>query len=212
MGSVVRPRRQKKLGSNCGETLSAKGKTMNTDPKSHPNAELVELLRRTLDLLGGPKKDGANLAKVEEAHSFTASGIGCEAWDELAARWSITGALARFSMKPLSWSDLPRPEPGEGYRNDPPIKTMRSEFLFDAAFRYVFGAAILQAPQTVNGVNNRGWDAVRDVIQLAILLAENEAAVLPAMMLPPGKTPSPRLREYLERILQAQGADNQVPS
>ena len=74
---------------------------MNPDAKSNPNAEVIELLRRTLDLLAGPDKKGSNLARVEEAHSFTASGIGCEAWDETAARWTITGALAKFAMAPI---------------------------------------------------------------------------------------------------------------
>lgn len=84
---------------------------MSADPKSHENWEVVDLLRRTLDLLAGPQKNGANLAKVEEAHSFTESGIGCEAWDETAARWTIVGALARFTIKPLSWLDFPRDHP-----------------------------------------------------------------------------------------------------
>ena len=173
---------------------------MSADPKSHGNAEVVELLRRTKNLLAGPQKRGENLAKVEEAHSFTASGIGCEAWDESAARWTITGALARFAMNPIAWTVTPLPG-------------LRNEMLFDDAFRYLFAAAILQAPQTVNGVNNRGWDAVRDLIEFAIMLAEHEASVLPVLVLPNGKTPSPELRKRLEQILQARGASNvQVPS
>jgi len=173
---------------------------MSTDPKSHPNTELVELLRRTRDLLAGPQKRGENLAKVEEAHSFTASGIGCEAWDETAARWTITGALARFAMAPLPWSKTP-------------VSGLRGEVLFDDAFRYLFAAAILQAPQTVNGVNNRGWDAVRDLLEFAILLAEHEATIMPVLVLPQGGTPSPELRKRLEQILQARGASGvQVPS
>lgn len=176
---------------------------MSTDPKSHGNAEVVELLRRTLDLLAGPRKKGENLAKVEEAHSFTASGIGCEAWDEPAAKWSITGALAKFSMAPVSFSLIPRG----------PMQPVRNEMLFDSAFRYLFAAAILQAPQTVNGVNNRGFDAVRDLITLAILLAEHEANVLPVLVLPQNMHPSPALRKRLEEILQARGASGvQVPS
>jgi hypothetical protein len=173
---------------------------VSVDPKSHPNAELVELLRRTRDLLGGPQKRGENLAKVEEAHSFTASGIGCEAWDETAARWTITGALAKFSLIPIPWAKTP-------------IPGLRNEALFDGAFRYLFGAAILEAPQTVNGVNNRGWDAVRDLIELAIMLAEHETFIAPALILPQGKTPSPELRKRLERILEVTGANRlQVPS
>lgn len=177
-----------------------KGETVSTDPKSHPNVEVVELLRRTKDLLAGPQKNGAALAKVEEAHSFTASGIGCEAWDETAARWTITGALARFAMAPLPWSKTPMPG-------------LRSEVLFDDVFRYLFAAAILQAPQTVNGVNNRGWDAVRDLIEFAILLAEHEATIMPVLVLPDGKVPSPDLRKRLEQIVQARGVSRlQVPS
>ena len=173
---------------------------MSTDPKSHPNSEVVELLRRTMDLLTGPQKRGENLAKVEESHSFTASGIGCEAWDETAARWTITGALARFAMAPIPWDVIPLPG-------------LRGEMLFDGAFRYLFAAAILQAPQTVNGVNNRGWDAVRELIDLAILLAEHDASVLPLLMLPQNTHPSPELRKRLEQIQQARGASNlQMPS
>jgi hypothetical protein len=173
---------------------------MSTDLKSHPNTEVVELLRRTMDLLSGPQKLGENLAKVEEAHSFTASGIGCEAWDELAARWTIAGALAKFSMAPLPWSTTPMPG-------------LRSEVLFDDAFRYLFAAAFLQAPQTVNGVNNRGWDAVRDLIEFAIMLAEHDARIAPMLVLPNGKTPSLELRKRLEQILQARGIQGaQVPS
>lgn len=172
---------------------------MTADPKSHGNAEIVELLRRTKDLLAGPQKRGESLAKVEEAHSFTASGIGCEAWDETAARWTITGALARFCMAPIPW-------------NVTPLPGLRSEVLFDEAYRFLFSAAILAAPQTVNGVNNRGWDAVRDLIELAILLAEHEAAILPMLILPQGKTPSPELRKRLEQIRQASGASVQIPS
>jgi len=162
---------------------------MKTDPKSHPNAEVVELLRRTKDLLAGPQKLGENLAKVEEGHSFTASGIGCEAWDPLAARWTITGALAKLCMAPIPWPTSPMPG-------------LRSEFLFDGAFRFLYGAAILEAPQTVNGVNNRGWDAVRDLIELAILLAEHQAAILPVLSLPNGPAISFELRKRLERIAQ----------
>jgi hypothetical protein len=169
---------------------------MTADLKSHPNAEVVELLRRTRDLLGGPEKNGAALAKVEEAHSFTASGIGCEAWDTLAARWTLTGALAKFSMAPIPWQLLP---PGSPQCTG--VKGMRSEIVFDAAFRFLFGAAILEAPQTVNGVNNRGWDAVRDLIEFAILLAEHQAAILPALSLP-GGLPSFELRKRLEGIAQ----------
>lgn len=173
---------------------------MATDPKSHPNAEVVELLRRTMDLLAGPLKKGENLAKVEEFHSFTASGIGCEGWDETAAKWSIVGALAKFSMDPFSW-------------NVTPISGLRNEELFDSTFRWLFAAAILDHPQTVNGANNRGWDAVRDLIEFAILLAENEAQVLPVVFLPPHKVPSPELRKRLQQIQQARGVNiAQVPS
>ena len=180
---------------------------MSTDPKfhidkgsAHPNGEVVDLLRRTLDLLAGPQKNGANLAKVEEAHSFTASGIGCEAWDETAAKWSIIGALARFSMAPFPWPATPLPG-------------MRKEVLFDDAFRFLFAAAVLQAPQTVNGVNNRGWDAARDLIEFAILLAEHQATIIPMLALPGNTHPSPELRKRLEQILQARGIQNvQVPS
>jgi hypothetical protein len=176
---------------------------METDPKSHPNGEVVDLLRRTFDLLAGPQKNGANLAKVEEAHSFTESGIGCEAWDETAARWSITGALAKFSMAPLPWT--------HPLVNAAP--QMRKEVLFDDAFRYLCAAAILVAPQAVNGVNNRGWDAARDLIELAILLAEHQASIMPMLILPRNTHPSPELRKRLEQILQARGASGvQVPS
>jgi hypothetical protein len=169
-------------------------------PSAGGNAKIVDLLRRTLDLLAGPKKNGANLAKVEEAHSFTASGIGCEAWDELAAKWTVTGALAKFSMDPLPWSVTPLPG-------------LRNVVIFDDAFRYLYAAAIIQAPQTVNGVNNRGWDAVRDVIELAILLAENEAQVMPLLSFPAGRMPSPELRKRLEELAQMKGASSvQVPS
>ena len=167
----------------------------------------MDLLRRALDLLAGPQKNGANLARVEEAHSFTASGIGCEAWDELAAKWSITGALAKFSMAPVGWSSIP------GEMRSGPIRNMRKEVLFDSAFRFLFAAAIIQAPQTVNGVNNRGWDAVRDVLDLAILLAENSAAVMPVIALPPNAVPSPELRKRLQELAQARGIESvQVPS
>jgi hypothetical protein len=166
-------------------------------------AEVVDLLRRTLELLAGPTKHGENLAKVEEAHSFTASGIGCEAWDETAARWSITGALARFSMAPLGWVESAKL----------PVRGVRSENLFDSAYYYVFAAAILQAPQTVNGVNNRGWDAARDLLEFATLLAENEADVMPVLILPKGRIPTPALRERIEQIVKARGAQSiQVPS
>ena len=183
---------------------------MNTDPKAHGNAEVVELLKRTLDLLAGPNKKGENLAKVEEAHSFSASGIGCEAWDETAARWTVTGALAKLSMSPFHWADLPKNAPGAGYTFSPPI---RNEIVFDAAFRHLFAAAILEAPQTVNGVNNRGFHAVRDLITLAILLAEHGASILPVLVLPENTHPSPELNKRLEEIVQSRGANSvQVPS
>jgi hypothetical protein len=177
-------------------------------------ARVIELLRRVLDLLAGPQKHGENLAKVEEAHSFTASGIGCEAWDEVAARWSITGALAKFSMAPLAWTALPREHPLPGVsRSGTPVRSLRSEIYFDEAFRYLFGAAIMEAPQTVNGVNNRGWDAVKNLIELAIMLAEHDATIMAAMYLPNGRTMSPELRKRLEGILQARAASGkQVPS
>lgn len=177
---------------------------MTTDPNSHPNAEVMDLLRRTLGLLAGPQKNGGNLAKVEEAHSFTESGIGCEAWDETAARWTITGALARFTIKPLSWRVVPR---------SPLLPRIYEEITFDGAFRYLLGAAIMEAPQTVNGVNNRGWDAVKSLIELAILMAEQDATVMPTLYLPNDKVMSPDLRKRLEQIIHARSASNlQVPS
>lgn len=186
---------------------------MKADPKSHENAQVVDALQRTKDLLAGPQKRGENLAKVEEAHSFTASGIGCEAWDEVAARWTITGALAKFCMAPIPWTALPceRPLPGASHLATLP-PGLRSELIFDSAFRYLFAAAILQAPQTVNGVNNRGWDAVRDLIELAIILAEHEASIMPMLILPNGRVPSPELRTRLEQILKTSAAGAQVPS
>jgi hypothetical protein len=174
------------------------------DSKTHPNTETIELLRRTLDLLAGSDKKGSNLARVEEAHSFTASGIGCEAWDETAARWTITGALAKFAMAPIPWPDLHLPKPGSLI---PRPVMLRNELLFDGAFRHLFAAAVLQAPQTVNGVNNRGWDAVRDLIELAILLADNQATIMPVLALPKGSVPSLALRKRLEQIAQASGAE-----
>lgn len=183
---------------------------MKADPKSHPNAEVVDVLQRTLDLLAGPDKKGSALAKIEEAHSFTASGIGCEAWDETAAKWSIIGALAKFTMPVLPWNVTP--VPGAGSTLSPPMRGLRSEILFDGAFRYLLAAAIMERPQTVNGVNNRGWAAVVDLIELAILLAEHDAQILPAIILPNGGQPSPELRKRLERIIQVRGAGVQVPS
>jgi hypothetical protein len=183
---------------------------MKPDPKSHPNAEVVDVLRRTLDLLAGPDKKGSALAKIEESHSFTASGIGCEAWDETAAKWSIIGALAKFTMPVLPWNVTP--VPGAGSTLNPPGIRLRKEILFDDSFRYLLAAAIMERPQTVNGVNNRGWDAVRDLIELAILLAEQDARILPALILPNGGVPSPELRKRLERIALMGKAGVQVPS
>ena len=181
---------------------------MNADVKSHSNGEVVDLLRRTLDLLAGPQKNGANLAKVQETHSFTVSGIGCEPWDELAAKWSITGALAKFSMARIPWQLLP---PGSPSLTG--VRGMRSEIAFDSAFRYLFGAAIMEAPQTVNGVNNRGWDAVKNLLEMAILLAEHDARVMPALYLSNGKIMSPDLRTRLESVIRArQPSGLQVPS
>lgn len=173
---------------------------MNADRKDKPNAEIVELLHRVLDLLNGPQKNGGNLARVEEVHSFTASGIACEPWDETAARWTIAGALGKFSMTPIPWPATPLPG-------------LRGEMLYDAAYRYLFAAAIIAAPQTVNGVNNRGWDAARDTIELAILLAEHGASIMPALMLPNGVLPSPELRKRLEMLAGiSQAGKIQVPS
>jgi len=169
--------------------------------KQHQNAAVLEVLKQVADLLAGPEKRGSALARVEESHSFTASGIGCQAWDETAAKWSIIGALAKFTMPLVPWNVSPMPG-------------LRNEALFDAAFNYLLAAAILQAPQTVNGVNNRGFHAVQDLIELATLLAEHEAAVLPALIIPPhvhGGAPSPELRKHLERIMQARNLV-QVPS
>lgn len=185
---------------------------MKPDPKAHGNAEIVDLLRRMLDLLGGPDytHPGGNLAKVEEAHSFTASGISCEAWDQTAARWTLVGALAKFCMAPAGLSDLPDPALREAVSAWK--LAARNAVLFDDSFRYLFSAAILQAPQTVNGVNNRGWDATRDLLEFAILLAEHEAVVMPMLVLPDGRVPSPELRKRLEQIMQVKGASVQVPS
>lgn len=175
---------------------------MKPDPQADRNPEITDLLLKTKALLAGPQKLGENLAKVEEAHSFTASGIGCEAWDATAARWTLVGALAKFSMAPPPWSaGVPAPLVG-----------IRSEVLFDGAFRYLFAAAIIQAPQTVNGVNNRGWDAVRDLIDFAILLAEHGAVIRPDVILPPGVHPSPELRKCFEEISGVKVANVQVPS
>ena len=172
---------------------------MKPEPELNPNAEVVDVLRQVLDLLAGADKQGSALAKVEEAHSFTASGIGCEAWSETAAKWSITGALAKFTMPVLPW-------------NVSPLPGLRDEVLFDDTFRYLYAAAIMERPQTVNGVNNRGWAAVQDLIELAILLACENATVIPALIMPPGAVPSPELRKRLERIALMNKAIVQAPS
>ena len=178
---------------------------MNPDPQAHSNQDVVDLLRRVLDLLGGPQKNGAALARVEEAHSFTASGIGCEAWDETAASGPSWARSARFSIAPVSWTDIAAERDASA--------AMRNEVRFDEAFRYLLGAAIMEAPQTVNGVNNRGWDSVKSLLELAILLAENNATVMPGLFLPVGRTMSPDLKKRLEQVIHARQATNlQVPS
>lgn len=181
---------------------------MKPDPQANHSPEIVDVLRRARDLLAGPAKRGEKLAHVVESHSFTASGLPCEPWYADAARWSLLGALAKFTMDPLFVGGLP---PGLAAAG-PNMPQLRREQLFDAAFTFLFAAAVLQAPQTVNGVNNRGWDQVRDLIDLAVLLAEHGATIMPMLVLPKDRHPSPELRKRLEEIVQARGASIQVPS
>lgn len=161
---------------------------MNDQKEKHPNAEILDLLRRTRELLDGPQKNGGNYAKVIETHAFTAGGIGVDDSNETAARWTVVGALAKLGMPRFAWTAAPVPG-------------LRDTQNFDAAWRFLYGAALLQGPYTVNGINNRGWEQIRDLIDFAILLADESVSVLP-QALHPG-TPSLALRRRFEMIAAA---------
>lgn len=163
----------------------------------HPNAEILDLLRRTRELLDGPQKNGGNYAKVIETHAFTASGIGVEDSDETAARWTVVGALAKLGMPRMAWTRAP-------------IPGLRDTQNFDAAWNFLYGASILQGPYTVNGVNNRGWEQVRDLLDFAILLAEECVAVTPVAGMAAGAVPSLALRRRFELIAKTRGVE--IPS
>lgn len=169
----------------------------NDQKEKHPNAAIIELLRRTRELLDGPQKNGGNYGKVIETHAFTASGIGVEDSEETAVRWSMVGALAKLGMPRLPWTRSPIP----GL-----VDTQN----FDAAWNFLYGASILQGPYTVNGINNRGWDHAKDLLDFAILLAEEMVAITPVAAMASGVPPSLNLRRRFEAIAKARGV--QIPS
>lgn len=170
---------------------------MSEPEKAHPNAEILDLLRRTRELLDGPQKDGANYAKVVECHAFTPAGIAVDDSEETAARWSVVGALAKLGMPRFAWTKAPVPG-------------LRDTQNFDAAWQFLYGAALLQGPYTVNGINNRGWEPCRDLLDFAILLAEECAVIVPQAALATGQAPSLALRRRFEAIAKARGVE--IPS
>jgi hypothetical protein len=176
---------------------------MNTQKSQlNPNREIADLLRRVRDLLGGPQRNGANLAQVKESHSYTAGGLEIDPWDPAAARWSLQGALAKFSMPIVT------PEAGKPWNPALAAMGVRAEGHFDEAYNFLYAAAVMHGPFTPSGINNQGWDAARDLLDLAITLCENHAAVLPMLSLPVDRAPSPELRMRIERLAQGRGLAN----
>jgi hypothetical protein len=134
--------------------------------------------------------------KGTECHAQDQHGNFVEPWDESAVRWTVIGALARYGMRPIPLS---------------PIPGLRDESEFNAAWKYLFMAALIQSggTSTPNGINNAGWEKTRDLVDLAIKLAENRAEVLITLALDPG---SPMGKEMAAKAAAAAGPQESKPS
>lgn len=159
---------------------------MPNEPNPEESAIAVEVLRKARALLAGevfsrtsPLVNGANKDEIipawcpcYELHAQEANSRPCDPWYELTAKWSVIGALARYGMRPIPLSPLPG---------------MRDETRFNAAWKYLFMAALVKSggTSTVNGINNQGWEATKELLDFAIKLAENQAELLLTLAVEP---------------------------
>lgn len=126
------------------------------------------------DRINAANKDTITPAwcKVMEGHAQDERGNYVEPWDESACKWSLIGALARYGMRLIPLS---------------PVPGLRDESQFNAAWKYLFMAALVQssATSTPSGINNNGWEATEKLIDFAIRLAENRAELLITLAIEP---------------------------
>lgn len=128
--------------------------------------------------------------KTIEIHATDEKGNFTEPWDESACRWTAIGAVARYAMKPIPLS---------------PVPGLRDESQFNAAWKYLFMAALIQSggTSTPNGINNNGFEATKGLIDFAIRLAENKAELLITLAVEPE---SELGKEMSEKAAAAQSA------
>lgn len=128
--------------------------------------------------------------KCVEVHATDEKGNFTEPWDESACRWTVIGAVARYAMKPIPLS---------------PVPGLRDESQFNAAWKYLFMAALIQSggTSTPNGINNNGFEATKGLIDFAIRLAENKAELLITLAVEPE---SELGKEMSEKAAAAQSA------
>lgn len=154
----------------------------------------VSLLKRALDLMAGTDGDGARWCKTVECHAQNHAQEGAEPWGDDAVQVTVIGALARYGMPLIPLSPMP------GLRNEGP---------FNAAWKYLFMAALLQggAIKTPNGINNEGWPQTKTMLELAIKLAESDANILLTLAAAPD---TPMGRELKERQDAAAAAQPEI--
>jgi hypothetical protein len=68
-----------------------------------------------------------------------------------------------------------------------PVPGLRDESEFNAAWKYLFMAALIQSGgmATTSGINNNGYEAAKELIKSAIELAENGAQLLITLAIDP---------------------------
>ena len=180
---------------------------MNDKPKVTPipplpaidQASTVVLLRRAYGAMLGPGGDGANWCKAVECHAQNDAQAGADPWGDDALQFTVVGALARYGMPVIPLSPMP------GLRNEAP---------FNAAWKYLFMAALLQggANKTPNGINNEGWPQAKALLELAIKLAQSDATILVALAVDPDTLMGRELQAIKDQADAAAAQQESKPS
>src|SRR5215469_5510361 len=158
--------------------------------EKHPNADVIEVLQKVRELLDGPEKNAACYAPAIECHAFNEGGYPVDDLDAAAVRWSVVGALAKLGMpRVMPWIVGKAPE-GLG--------TQRDSRVFDKAFGFLYAAAAVQGPYTINGISNRSWDSARDLLLFAELLATEQVVIASQPIVTTGRQPSLELQRKFE--------------
>lgn len=147
----------------------------------------LKVLHRAQDTLSHPDR----WCKAAELHAQDAAGSYIQVWDQDASKWSLIGAVALCGMRlaPLS-----------------PVPGLRDESEFNAAWKYLFMAGLLQSSgsMTPNGINNNGYESAKSLLAFAIKLAENGAELLITLAIDPDSPMGKEMAAKCETAAAAQ--------